>query len=162
PRVFGEGSPAGGGAHLLGSLADLPYVLGEVEQDFIAPENVQALIWKQLVPSLLTDATVPRWWNISPTELPAVALYQQAGEELMVRGGRGEGSEERRRKLMNILSDRMTAKRAAWLEQALQEQPGSAVISQMTPAETFYLAEQFGRRFPGEIGTSGSAAKELA
>ena len=29
-----------------GSLADLPYVLAEVEQDFIVPENVQALIWQ--------------------------------------------------------------------------------------------------------------------
>ena len=35
PSVFGEGSPAGGGAHLVGSLADLPYVLAELEQDFI-------------------------------------------------------------------------------------------------------------------------------
>src|SRR5438309_9127461 len=27
--VFGAGTPAGGGAHLVGSLADLPYVLAE-------------------------------------------------------------------------------------------------------------------------------------
>ena len=52
-QLFGEGSPAGGGAHLVGSLADLPYVLAEVEQDFIAPENVQALIWRELVPGSL-------------------------------------------------------------------------------------------------------------
>jgi hypothetical protein len=161
PRVFGEGSPVGG-ARLIGSLADLPYVLGEVEQDFIAPEHVQALIWKQLVPSLLTDATVPRWWGISRTELHGVRLYQQAGEELLIRAGSGEGDEELRSKVVNILSDRITTKKAAWLEQALQEQAGSGVISQMTPSETFYLAAQFRRRFPGEIETLGSAAKELA
>ena len=161
PRVFGEGSPVGG-ARLIGSLADLPYVLGEVEQDFIAPEHVQALIWKQLVPGLLTDATVPRWWGISRTELHGVRLYQQAGEELLIRAGSGEGSEELRSKVVNILSDRITTKKAAWLEQALQEQAGSGVISQMTPSETFYLAAQFRRRFPGEIETLGSAAKELA
>jgi hypothetical protein len=44
PQVYGEGSPAGGGAHLVGSLADLPYVLARMEQDFIAPEHLQALI----------------------------------------------------------------------------------------------------------------------
>jgi hypothetical protein len=162
PEVFGEGSPAGGGAHLIGSLADLPYVLGEVEQDFIAPANVQALIWTQLVPGLLTDATVPRWWGISRTELHGAALYQQAGEELLIRAASGEGGEELRHQVLNILSDRMTPKKAAWLEQALQKQTGSTVISRVTPAETFYLATQFQRRFPGAIESSGSAAKELA
>ena len=162
PRVFGEGSPAGGGAHLVGSLADLPYVLGEVEQDFIAPANVQALIWAQLVPGLLTDATVPRWWGISRAELHGAALYQQAGEELLIRAANGDGGEELRSQVMNILSDRMTRKKTAWLEQALQTQPGSAVVSRMTPSETFYLAAQFQRRFPGAIESSGSAAKELA
>jgi len=162
PQVFGEGSPAGGGAHLIGSLADLPYVLGEVEQDFIAPANVQALIWTQLVPGLLTDATVPRWWGISRKELHGAALYQQAGEELLIRAASGEGGEELRSQVMNILSDRMVPKKAAWLEQALQKQTGSTVISRVTPAETFYLASQFQRRFPGAIESSGSAAKELA
>ena len=28
PHVFGSGLPAGGGAHLAGSLADLPFVSG--------------------------------------------------------------------------------------------------------------------------------------
>src|SRR4030095_6964611 len=162
PQLFGEGNPAGGGAHLIGSLADLPYVLGELEQDFIAPANVQALIWTQLVPGLLTDATVPRWWGISRTELHGAALYQQAGEELLIRAASGEGTEELRSQVMNILSDRMTPKKAAWLQQALQKQAGSTVISRVTPAETFYLAAQFQRKLPGAIESSGSAAKELA
>src|SRR5947207_11418347 len=37
PQLFGQGSPAGGGARFVGSLADLPYVLSELEQDFIQP-----------------------------------------------------------------------------------------------------------------------------
>src|SRR2546429_6909758 len=60
PQLFGAGSPAGGGAHLVGSLADLPYVLATAEQDFIAPQNVQALIWRELVPGLLTSSVVDR------------------------------------------------------------------------------------------------------
>ena len=43
PELVGVGVTAGGGAYLLGSLADLPYALASVEQDFIAPAKVQAL-----------------------------------------------------------------------------------------------------------------------
>jgi len=50
PTLMGAGVSAGGGGYLMGSLADLPYVLASAEQDMIAPEYVQALIWKELVP----------------------------------------------------------------------------------------------------------------
>src|SRR2546425_1066207 len=56
PHLEGRGNAAGGGAHLAGSLAGLPYVLAEMEQNFIVPENVQSLIWEDLVPSLLVSA----------------------------------------------------------------------------------------------------------
>ncbi len=72
PELFGEGSPAGGGAHLVGSLADLAYVLSDAEQDFISPENVQALIWKEVVPDLLSNSVLSRWWHVSRNELHAV------------------------------------------------------------------------------------------
>ncbi len=53
PELMGEGSPAGGGAHFVGSLADLPYTLAELEQDFISPGSVQALIWKELTAGIV-------------------------------------------------------------------------------------------------------------
>ena len=83
PMLLGVGSPAGGGAYLMGSLTDLSYALATTEEDFIAPENVQALIWKELVPDLIVSATLPRWWNVTPNELHAVALYQRSGEEIL-------------------------------------------------------------------------------
>ncbi len=90
PHVFGSGLPAGGGAHLAGSLADLPFVLAEAEQDFIVPENVQALIWHELVPGLVSSATLPRWWGVTRNELHAVTLYQRTGEELLAAAARDE------------------------------------------------------------------------
>src|SRR3989442_4389893 len=90
PQLFGAGSPAGGGAHMVGSLADLPYVLAEMEQDFIAPENVQALIWRELVPGLLTNAVLPRWWAVSRNEFHAITLYQHAGEELVTASAKND------------------------------------------------------------------------
>ncbi len=157
-QLFGEGSPAGGGAHLVGSLADLPYVLAQVEQDFIAPENVQALIWRELVPGLLINATLPRWWGISPSELHAVTLYQRSGEELLTASA---GDTRLRSKVMAILSERMDPEVAQRVEQAVATGNLDGIDSQMTPADTFYLAAEFRRRFPGEADSVGPAGREL-
>jgi hypothetical protein len=159
PQLFGAGSPAGGGAHLVGSLADLPYVLATAEQDFIAPQNVQALIWRELVPGLLTNAIVPRWWNVSQNELHAVSLYQQCGEELLAASAQND---ELRNKVMNILSDRMIPQRSERVEQALRSRHLPEVLSQLTPADTFYLAAEYQQRFPEGTTSFGPAGNELA
>ena len=157
-QMFGEGSPAGGGAHLVGSLADLPYVLAQVEQDFIAPENVQALIWRELVPGLLINATLPRWWSVSPSELHAVTLYQRSGEELLTASVRDP---QLRIKVMTILSERMDPETSERVELALVEGRPADANPQITPADTFYLAAEFRRRFSGESNSLGTASQEL-
>ncbi len=157
-QLFGEGSPAGGGAHLVGSLADLPYVLAQVEQDFIAPENVQALIWRELVPGLLINATLPRWWDVSQGELHAVTLYQRSGEEILTAS---VGDEQLRAKVMIILSDRMDPQVSAHVEKAMIAGRLSDADSQITPADTFYLAVEYRRRFPTETISPGPASQEL-
>jgi hypothetical protein len=159
PMLLGAGSPAGGGAYLMGSLADLPYALATTEQDFIAPENVQALIWKELVPELLVNATLPRWWNIGPNELHAVALYQRFGEELLTAS---VGNTELRGKVLNILSDRVAPQRLEETEQILLHAKDQTVMfPQMMPADTFYLAAEFRKRFPGEANSWGPAGQQL-
>ena len=158
PQLFGAGSPAGGGAHLVGSLADLPYVLASAEQDFIAPQNVQALIWRELVPGLLTNAVVPRWWNVSQNELHAVSLYQQCGEELVAASAQND---DLRNKVMNILSDRMLPQRSERVEQTLLSGYLPEALSQLMPADTFYLAAEYQRRFPQERNSFGPAGNEL-
>jgi len=159
PQLFGAGSPAGGGAHLVGSLADLPYVLAAAEQDFIVPQNVQALVWRELVPGLLTNAVVPRWWNVSQNELHAVSLYQQCGEELLAASAQND---EVRKRVINILSDRMIPQRSERVEQALRSGHLPAVLSQLMPADTFYLAAEYQRRFALEPDSFGPAGNELA
>ena len=106
PELFNQGSPAGGGAYLVGSLAELPYVLATTEEDFIAPRNIQALIWKEVTADLLVSATLPRWWNVTSNELHAVSLYQRAGEDLVTAA---VTNEELRGKVIDILSDRLPA-----------------------------------------------------
>ena len=158
PHVFGSGLPAGGGAHLAGSLADLPFVLAEAEQDFIVPENVQALIWHELVPGLVSSAILPRWWGVSQNELHAVTLYQRTGEELLAASVKDE---KLRSSVLNILSERMVPQRLEQLEKALQAGAVNDALSRVMPGETFYLAAEFRRRSPGESNSWGKAGEEL-
>jgi hypothetical protein len=158
PRLFGEGSPAGGGAHLIGSLADLPYVLAETEQDFIAPDHVQALIWQQFVPGLLSNAVVPRWWDVSRNELHAVALYQRSGEELLAASA---NDEQLRGKVMGVLSDRMFPERRAWLEETMRAGKTREMLTVMAPADSFYLTAEFRQRYPGELEKTSASGREL-
>jgi hypothetical protein len=158
PELFGEGSPAGGGAHLVGSLADLAYVLSDAEQDFISPENVQALIWKEVVPDLLSTSVMSRWWHVSRNELHAVALYQKAGEELVTASATNDSL---RSKVLNIFSERMSPERTAWLDQSLSSGKPNDALAQITPADTFYLTLEFRRRFPKEVNAWGDSGREL-
>ena len=108
PTLVGIGVTAGGGAYLIGSLANLPYALATAEEDFIAPENVQALIWQAAGPALLVDAIQPRWWDVSAAELHAAALYQRMGEELLMDA---TGNAELRGRVTEVLSDLMMPRR---------------------------------------------------
>lgn len=158
PQLLGQGSPAGGGAHFVGSLADLPYALADLEQDFISPDNVQALIWKQLTPELLTSATLPRWWNVNPLELHAIALYQKAGEELLTASAKDDAL---RAKVLTLLSGRLLPRRLSQLEQELRTSPADGMLSRMMPADTFYLAAEFREKYPDDPVVWGSASQEL-
>ena len=159
PQLLGVGTPAGGGAYLMGSLADLPHALATAEQDFISPENVQALIWEELVPALMVSAVVPRWWDVSPNELHAVTLYQRSGEELLTAS---EKDPQLRGRVLNILSDRISPQRLDILQHSLvNDDDPVAVLYHLMPADTFYLAAQFRTRFPGEAASFGPADQQL-
>ncbi len=158
PALLGEGSPAGGGAHFVGSIADLPYALAEIEQDFISPDNVQALVWQELAPELLTSAVLPRWWNVTPLELHAVALYQRTGEELLTAAATDEPL---RGKVMSILSDRLPPQQSELLEKAMRADRVSELIPQIAPADTFYLAAELLRSGAGKSSAPGTAMQEL-
>jgi hypothetical protein len=156
-RLFGQGWTASGGGHLVGSLADLPYVLAQVEENFIVPRNVQSLIWEELVPGLMTTAIVSRWWGISPDELHAVTLYQRTGEELLTAAARNE---KLRQTVLDILSDRILPRRLEDVNIALQEGRVEDALQDTLPADTFYLTAEFRQRFPDDKSW-GPAGREL-
>ena len=144
---------------LLGSLADLPYALASVEEDFIAPEKVQALIWREVVPELLVVSVMPRWWAVGPDEMHAAALYQRCGEELLIASA---SNPQLKQKILGILSDRVAPAQLEQTEEALQHtESATAMVSQMLPADTFFLAAEFRRKFPGEGSLWGNAGRDL-
>lgn len=158
PSLFGRGWTASGGTHLTGSLADLPYVLAQVEQDFIVPENVQSLIWEDLVPSLVTSAVLPRWWRVTRNELHAVTLYQRFGEELLAAAANDAQSRQR---AMTILSDRLPPRRFEQVEEDLQAKHVDEALARLTPSECFYLAAEYRQRFPKEPTNWSKAGPDL-
>jgi hypothetical protein len=157
-ELFNQGSPAGGGAYLVGSLAELPYVLASTEEDFIAPKNVQALIWKEVSADLLVSATLPRWWNVNSHELHAVTLYQRSGEELVTAAATNK---ELRPRLIEVLSHRLPPQRLGQVDRALEAGDASAALARLTPADTFHLAAQFRHEFPQETASYGTSGAEL-
>lgn len=144
----------------MGSLADLPYALAATEGELIAPKHVQALIWQEAVPDLIVDAILPRWWSLSRDELHAAALYQRAGEELFAASA---GDVPLRAKVLSVLADRMSPQRLERVEDTLQSDKAAApsVMTQLLPAEAFYLSVQFRKRYPADASDWGSAGKEL-
>ena len=159
PRLVGVGVTAGGGAYLLGSLADLPYALAMTEEDFIVPKNVQALIWREVVPNLLVGATLPRWWSVDKGELHAAALHQRAGEELLNASVRNA---DLRSRVIAILSDRITPVRLERISTLLEHAgDASEVISGTPPADVFYLSFEFRKRYADEARIWGQAGREL-
>lgn len=160
-RLYDRGETTSGGAYLAGSLADLPYQLAGVEQDFIVPENVQSLIWEDLVPDLVADAVVPRWWGVTQNELHAAALYQKAGEELLSAAAKDEKT---RQQVMGILGDRMLPQRTEQIDGLLRAGNAGDAIAQIAPSESAYLTAEFRKQFPADDawGPAGMELQALA
>ncbi|HEY2645397.1 MAG TPA: hypothetical protein VGI34_00400, partial [Candidatus Acidoferrales bacterium] len=158
PRIFGRGWTASGGAHLIGSMADLPYALARVEQDFMVPQNVQSLIWEDLVPGLITSAVLPRWWSVSRTELHAVALYQRDGEELLTAAAKDQ---KLREAAVGILSERLLSQRLEQFETALRAGNADDALQLVAPADVFYVATEYRQRYRSDNRSWGPAGKEL-
>jgi len=158
PELFGVGMTAGQGTHLSGSLVGLPYTLAQIEQDFIVPENVQALIWQETAADLLTTGMVPRWWLTAQDDLHAVALYQKTGEEIIEQAAQNT---EVRARVLIILSNRLLAEMYDRTAVALAAGNAQGALTDVAPADTFFLAITYRQQFPDKNPAAGSAAAEL-
>jgi len=129
------------------------------EEDFIVPKNVQALIWREVVPNLLVGATLPRWWDVAPNELHIAALYQKTGEDLVSASVRDAAL---RTKVLDVLADRIAPVRLEQLSTSLQARDdASRIVATLPPADLFYLAYAFREKYPDSVEQSGAVGREL-
>jgi hypothetical protein len=122
------------------------------------PENVQSLIWADLVPTILTSAVLPRWWNVTENELRAVALYQQLGEQFIAGAARDESL---RNAVVSHLSDYVLPRRVAAVEQALSAGRGSDALTELMPSELYFLGTALFQEDPARAASAGDAGRQL-
>jgi hypothetical protein len=142
-EVFGSGWPSNGGGRLVGSLAGLPYALAEAEQNFLVPEQTQALIWGDLVPQIIVSAIIPRWWNVTPSQLHWVALHMRYAESILAGSAVDPAL---RREAIGILSAQAAPARAGQVALLLADGDVPAALSKVTPSELFVLASRMEAR----------------
>jgi hypothetical protein len=133
-EVLGNGWPTSAGGKLVGSLSGLPYAIAEAEQNFLIPSREQALIWGDLVPQMITTATVARWWNVSPAQLHWVALHMNYAESKMAEAVL---SPERRQLFLEALDRHAPPARVRHIEKLLVAQEFQTASDNIMPAEMF-------------------------
>jgi hypothetical protein len=136
-EVFGSGWPSNGGGRLVGSLAGLPYALAEAEQNFLVPDQTQALIWGDLVPQMIVSAVIPRWWNVTPSQLHWVALHMRYAESLLAESALDPAL---RREALGVLSAQAAPARVRHVGMLLESGDVKAALNTLTPSELFVLA----------------------
>ena len=135
--VPGSGWPSNAGGRLAGSLAALPYALAEAEQNFLIPTHEQALIWGDLVPQIMLTAIVPRWWNVTPSQIHWVGVHMAYGESLL---GQASLNADHRRKVMAALDPYLPPGRLRKVEDLLESGEPKLAVENVLPSEMYLLA----------------------
>ncbi|HWF46825.1 MAG TPA: hypothetical protein VG168_07455 [Bryobacteraceae bacterium] len=136
-EITGSGWPASAGGRLMGSLCSLPYALAEAEQNFLTPKREQALIWGDLVPQILVDATISRWRDVDPVQLRWISLHLQRGRNLLASAALDRKLEP---EVLAALARREVPARVEWVDDRLRSGRFAEAISQVTPAVLYTLA----------------------
>jgi hypothetical protein len=138
-EVFGTGWPANAGGRLVGSLATLPYALGEAEQNFLIPSKEQALIWGDLVPQMLLTGVIPRWWNVSPVQIHWVGVNMSYAEALLADSAL---SVQRRAQVESVLEHYAPPARLKIVDTLLSAGNVREALENVVPAEMYVLATE--------------------
>ncbi|MBI1895330.1 MAG: hypothetical protein HYS04_02165 [Acidobacteria bacterium] len=158
-EVFGSGWPSSAGGRLVGSLSGLPYALAEAEQNFLIPSREQALIWGDLVPQMILTAKVPRWWNVTPSQLHWVGLHIHGGESLIAESALNA---KLRAEALGLLPQFASPARVRLVEDLVARGRVREAIEQITPSELYNLAREFWAGHPGDQTPLAAEVRRLA
>ncbi len=145
PSCTAAGGRRAAGGRLLGSLAGLPYALADTEQNFLVPTREQALIWGDLAPQILISAKVPRWWNVSYSQMHWLALHVRYGTSLLAEAAL-DGT--LRQPVLEVLREQASPARVREIGGLLERGEAAAAIEDTTPSELLVLAKEMLARHP--------------
>jgi len=137
--IQGSGWPVNAGGRLVGSLSALPYALAEAEQNFLIPSREQALIWGDLVPQMILSAVIPRWWNVTPTQLHWVGLNMAYAESELARAAL---SDSERGRVVGVLERYVPPTRVKKIERMLAEGEVRRAVENVVPSEMYLVSRE--------------------
>jgi hypothetical protein len=143
----------------VGSLSGLPYALAEAEQNFMVPAREQALIWGDLVPQMILSAKIPRWWNVSSSQMHWVGLHMRYAQSLLAEATFDVAL---RQKVLEIIARQAVPARVRRIERLLENGDVSSTLELVTPAESFVLARQALVQEPDGSGPLADEIRRLA
>ena len=158
-EMAGSGWPTSAGGRLIGSLSTLPYALAEAEQNFLIPAQTQALIWGDLVPQMILSAKIPRWWNVTPSQLHWVGLHLRYGRELLAESA---FDPELRAEVLDTLGELAAPARTESIGHLLQQGDAKGAAERVTPSELFLLGREISAKRQDSGSAVGSEIRQLA
>jgi hypothetical protein len=158
-EVLGSGWPSSAGGRLVGSLSTLPYALAEAEQNFLVPAQTQALIWTDLVPQMILSAKIPRWWDVTPSQVHWVGLHTRYGRELLAESA---FDPELRERVRETLSELASPARTQSIIRLLESGNAREAVDRVTPSELFLLAREMAPRQPLDDSPLAAGIRQLA
>ena len=158
-EMAGAGWPTSAGGRLTGSLSALPYALAEAEQNFLIPAQTQALIWGDLVPQMILSAKIPRWWNVTPSQVHWVGLHLRYGRELLAESA---FDPQVRRPVLDALGILAAPARTDEIGHLLAGGDVAGAVERVTPSELFLLARELASDPIANSSAVGSEIGRLA
>jgi hypothetical protein len=151
-NMYGSGWPRNAGGRLVGSLVALPYALAQAEQNFLVPTREQALIWGDLVPQMMLTAVIPRWWNISQSQVHWVGLHVAYGETALAEAALNT---QTRISVLAALEPYLSPRRLKTVEESILAGDITSARDNVMPSELYLLA----RRLAAADNASPTAAE---
>ncbi|HEV2689934.1 MAG TPA: hypothetical protein VGV35_15350, partial [Bryobacteraceae bacterium] len=158
-EMAGSGWPTSAGGRLIGSLSTLPYALAEAEQNFLVPAQTQALIWGDLVPQMILSAKIPRWWNVTPSQLHWVGLHLRYGRELLAESA---FDPQLRAEVLDALGLLAAPARTQSIGRLVAEGDAKTAAERVTPSEMFLLGREISAKRQDNSSAIGSELLQLA
>ncbi len=157
-EMFGTGWPSNAGGRLVGSLSSLPYALAEAEQNFLIPAQTQALIWGDLVPQMILSAKIPRWWNVTPSQVHWVGLHLRYGRETLAESA---FDPDLRKEVLGALSVYAPPARVSRVARMLEQSDVKAALESVTPSELFGVARDLASTRKDDTSCVGAELRQL-